>query len=78
MTETDERERGRGPWLGCLVAGMLLFPPAYLLAPGPLLWLQNRGYLGESAGIIFKPLELAYSNSSAVARFYDWYLTLWQ
>jgi hypothetical protein len=76
MTANDQQPRG--PFVGCFAAAILLAPIAYVLSVGPATWLHDRGYLPDSAGMIYMPLAAIADVCKPIDQFFEWYLAFWQ
>jgi hypothetical protein len=72
-------ERARSPlavWL--VVAAIALLPAAYALSTGPMIWLNQHGYMPDEAGAIYAPMAILAKYSPATRKAFNWYLSLWQ
>ena len=77
MTE-NQRER-RGPWLGCLLAGLLIGLPAYVLSVGPMAAaMSHLGFHSYAVDAFYQPLQMLYQIWPPARHFLDWYIDLWQ
>jgi len=67
------------PWSRLFV--VVLVVAVYMLALGPVLWLEQRGYLPRilqsPAKVVFSPLFWVGDRSEAFARAYRCYIDLW-
>jgi hypothetical protein len=84
MTTPDEHDandrRPRSTLAVWFAIVLVLLPVVYALALGPLVWLNDRGYLGAAAGVLgflYAPLDWLHQSSPTAKAFLDWYVSLW-
>jgi len=75
--DTEQPNRERGPVVGCLAVAALVLPIVYVLSIGPAWWLYRRGYLSDSAAIVYAPLRLLGNNCKPIEDALRWYIDLW-
>ncbi len=79
---SDDENQARSKAMAFAVI-LLLLVPVYLLAPGPIDAMINRGYLSHETGkalgdTIYAPLKYLYENSESVRKLYDTYFSLFR
>jgi len=81
LDEHDSNDRRlRSALAVWLVSAIVFSPVVYALALGPLVWLNDHGYLGAAAGVVglmYSPLDWIYQRSPSAKAALDWYLALW-
>jgi hypothetical protein len=62
-----------------LVLIIALLPMLYVLSAGPVVWLYNRGMLGEDSPIwlVYVPLGFAAEKCDVFENVLTWYLHFW-
>jgi hypothetical protein len=76
MTD-DQRERGRGPFVGCLAIGFMLGLPAYVLSVGPAGLIFGPPPFPDWLRLIYYPLGTLCDLSPTFNAWIGWYITLW-
>lgn len=71
-TDVEKSSTGTLTWIGMGVLLLVL----YILSPGPLRLLIERGYISRPITFIFLPLEWAYHNNASIRALYDAYFSL--
>jgi len=75
--DTDQRERQRGPFIGCLATAIIFALPAYVLSIGPAAWLLKHGYIPQEACIIYAPLGILANYCRLIGEALNRYIVLW-
>jgi hypothetical protein len=75
----DDRTKHRGPWLGCLIAALVLALPAYVLSVGPAYWLGDHGLMSHGVfNALYDPLAYVYHHYPWTNPFFDWWESVWR
>jgi len=78
--ESGNRERAGPTTLAALL--LLLLPCLYLLASGPITWLDHNGYVSEQARsvlyIIYWPVIYLATHIDAVGKVFNSWCDLWR
>ncbi len=79
MSQDAKEDRKSFAW-GILLLAMLIFYP---LSLGPVVWMAENGYLGNSGirvfvQIVYFPLQWFYESNESVEKLLDWYMSFWR
>jgi hypothetical protein len=76
---SEKRKTAAAPFIIATV--LILLPVLYVLALGPIHWLQLRGYIHEPVTdwltVAYRPLEWAVKTSPVCREWMDWYCSFW-
>ena len=67
---------------GTVVVAVVVLLALYVLSLGPMVWLNDNGYLSDESGSVFEmvylPLDILYNEFAWVESILDAYMDLWR